>query len=71
MPEQYYPGGTFVFLVADSDMEITNSRYFYMNWGWYGKYDGFYYDANIWVDRDDGRFYFNKNRRDMVGIQPK
>lgn len=41
-----------------------------MNLGWDGSYDGYFYDNNLWVDRTDGRFIFNENRKDIIGIMP-
>lgn len=70
MPEKFYPGGTFIFLTADSYMDIQISTYFYMNWGWGGSYNGYYYDDYLWFDRTDGRVYFDKNRKDIIGIMP-
>lgn len=70
MPEEYYPGSTFGYITGDSGKDILDTKYFYMNWGWYGADNAFYYDANLYIDRTNGRLCFNKDRRDLIGIQP-
>lgn len=72
MPEEFHPGGTFVFLISDSyttDFDIRT--YFYMNWGWGGSYNGMYLDTNLYLERSDGSFSWNRNRKDIVDIVPK
>lgn len=72
MPEEFNPGDTFVFLVSDSyKTDFDNRIYFYMNWGWGGSYDGMYLDTNLFMNRTDGSFSWNRNRKDIVDIVPK
>lgn len=71
MPEEYYQGSTFGYITGDSGRDIMDTKYFYMNWGWYGAYNGFYYDGNIRIDMSSEMREYNSRRRDLIGVQPK
>lgn len=40
---------------------------FHMNWGWNGKYDGYFQDHYMYFNRDkEGATDFNRNRKDLI-----
>ena len=51
------------------DSEIITGTYQVfnrMNWGWGGDYNGYYYDANIYINRPDGIHDFDVNRKNLL-----
>lgn len=51
------------------DSEIITGTYQVfnrMNWGWGGDHNGYYYDANIYINRPDGIHDFDVNRKNLL-----